>query len=67
VNASLILHSRAYNILLELQDFHWKVYSLEQLPEGTQPQITVEEIINAEEIVRNDPQVIELAAKVGEY
>lgn len=39
--------------------------SLEILPEGIQPQITVEELLLCEDIVRADERVRKLAADVG--
>lgn len=44
----------------------WTVASLEKLAEGVQPQISVEELIACEQVVRKDKYVQELAAKVGE-
>jgi primary-amine oxidase len=38
---------------------------IEELPEGVQPQITPEELIACEDILRADPGVIKLAAEVG--
>jgi primary-amine oxidase len=38
---------------------------LEKLAEGLQPQVSVEELIDAEIIVRKDPTVQKLAADVG--
>ncbi|KAF5336735.1 hypothetical protein D9758_016270 [Tetrapyrgos nigripes] len=43
----------------------WTVDTLTLLPSGVQPQISVEELIAAERIVKNSPKVIELAAEVG--
>lgn len=39
--------------------------SCEKLPEGVQPQISVDELILCETIVRADPKVRELAKAVG--
>ena len=39
---------------------------MEKLPEGVQPQISVEELLLCEEIIRKDERVIKLAAEVGE-
>lgn len=38
---------------------------LDILPDGVQPQITVDELIACEDIVRNDPTVQKLAKEVG--
>lgn len=40
--------------------------TLEKLPEGVQPQISVEELLLCEKIIREDKQVQKLAADVGE-
>lgn len=39
--------------------------SIEQLPKGVQPGITMEELVDSEHAVRNDPEVIRLCAEVG--
>ena len=44
----------------------WSVESIVKLPEGTQPQITPEEQLEGEGIVKNDPRVQALAKQVGE-
>ncbi|KAK4704122.1 primary-amine oxidase, partial [Phenoliferia sp. Uapishka_3] len=41
------------------------VDSVEKLPKGVQPAITMEELSISEEAVRNDPEVIRLCAEVG--
>ena len=38
---------------------------LTKLPVGVQPQITPQELVEAEEVIRSDAKVIELAAAVG--
>ncbi|GAA5868537.1 hypothetical protein JCM3774_005421 [Rhodotorula dairenensis] len=38
---------------------------VEKMPKGTQPAITLEEMDAAEEVVRNDPEIIRLCAEVG--
>ncbi|KAG8954280.1 hypothetical protein FRC04_000505 [Tulasnella sp. 424] len=43
----------------------WVVNEIDTLPEGTQPQITVEELIECDELVRKDETVLKLAAEVG--
>ena len=63
----LILRSDAYNATLTLKDSAWKVDVIEKLPVGTQPQISVEELVQAEEAIRNDPKVQELAKAVGKF
>jgi primary-amine oxidase len=48
-----------------MKEAAWQVTQLTKLPVGVQPQITPQELLAAEEVIRNDPQVIELAAAVG--
>ncbi|RPD53949.1 peroxisomal copper amine oxidase [Lentinus tigrinus ALCF2SS1-7] len=55
----------AYNAILALNGQDWIVESIEKLPEGVQPQISVEELLLCEEIIRADERVIKLAAEVG--
>ena len=62
-----LLSSDAYNAILFLRDGEWIVESLDKLPEGTQPQISVEELIACEEIIRKDETVRKLASDVGEH
>lgn len=59
-------HSDSYNTLLSLKDGQWEVDTIEKLPEGVQPQITVEELLLCEKIIREDKRVQKLAADVGE-
>jgi primary-amine oxidase len=35
------------------------------LEEGLQPQISIEELVNCDNVVRNDPLVLQLAKDVG--
>jgi primary-amine oxidase len=58
--------SHSYNVFLSLQGQDWQVNTITQLPEGVQPQITPEELLACEDILRADPQVIKLAADVGQ-
>ena len=43
----------------------WEVETLDKLPQGTEPQISVEELTQCEEIVKKDPQVQKYAKDVG--
>jgi primary-amine oxidase len=43
------------------------VEKMTKLPVGVQPQITVQELLMAEETIRADERVIKLAAEVGVY
>ncbi|KAG8888609.1 hypothetical protein FRB99_004096 [Tulasnella sp. 403] len=55
-----------YNAILSFsREKHiWKVDAIKQLPEGVHPQLTVEELLQMDELVRHDPTILELAAKV---
>jgi primary-amine oxidase len=55
----------AFNVLLDLENNVWTVQTFIQLPDGVQPQITPEELNQADEAVRRDANVIKLAAEVG--
>ncbi|KAL1742027.1 copper amine oxidase [Schizophyllum fasciatum] len=56
---------RSYNAVLSLSDGQWTVDTLDLLPEGTQPQISVQELVAAEKTVKADKRVQELAKAVG--
>lgn len=60
-----VVTGHAYNTVLALKDGQWEVETLEKLPEGVQPQISVEELLLCEKIIREDKQVQKLAADVG--
>ncbi|PIL34657.1 hypothetical protein GSI_03437 [Ganoderma sinense ZZ0214-1] len=55
----------AYNAIVSLHGTDWAVDTLEKLPNGVQPQISVEDLALCEEIIKHDEQVIKLAAEVG--
>ncbi|KAH9172436.1 copper amine oxidase [Lactarius sanguifluus] len=57
----------AYNTIVALDGAKgtWGVESIVKLPEGTQPQISPEELLACEDIVKNDPGVQALAKQVG--
>jgi len=55
----------SYNTVLALKDGVWEVETIEKLPEGIQPQISVEELLLCEDIIRADERVIKLAKDVG--
>ncbi|KAK0500956.1 copper amine oxidase [Armillaria luteobubalina] len=60
-----VVNGDAYNVILALDDGKWSVESLEKLPEGTQPQISVQELVACEKIVKSDARVQQLAKEVG--
>ncbi|KAH0591411.1 hypothetical protein H2248_001488 [Termitomyces sp. 'cryptogamus'] len=55
----------SYNTILSYRDSKWQVDTFEKLPESQHPQITPEEVLVAENVVRNDPAIQKLAADVG--
>ncbi|KZT01994.1 peroxisomal copper amine oxidase [Laetiporus sulphureus 93-53] len=60
-----VIKGDAFNAFLTLKHDQWEVTSLQKLPEGVQPQISVEELLLCEKIIREDKRVQELAAAVG--
>lgn len=56
-----------YNAILAFNSGEWEVDSIDQLPDGSQPQISVEELTMCEVIVRNDPRVQALAKQIGKF
>ena len=55
----------AYNAIVSLHGQDWVVDTLDKLPNGVQPQISVEDLQSCEEIIKRDERVIKLAAEVG--
>ena len=55
----------AFNVLLDFTDNKWSIRTFIRLPDGVEPQMTPEELNQADEAVRRDPTVIKLAAQVG--
>jgi len=53
--------------VIAFKDPKWTIETFEKLPEGTQPQISVQELIRCEEIVKKDPTVQKLAKDVGSF
>ncbi|KAF5383968.1 hypothetical protein D9757_006915 [Collybiopsis confluens] len=61
-----VVNGSAYNAVLSLQsEGKWSVDTFEKLAEGVQPQISVEELIKCEQIVKSNKTVQELAKAVG--
>ena len=60
-----LISRNAYNVIVALKGQDWAVETLDKLPEGVQPQISVEELLLCEEIIRADERVVKLAAEVG--
>ncbi|KAI0029007.1 peroxisomal copper amine oxidase [Vararia minispora EC-137] len=62
-----VVNGDSYNtiVALDAATEKWSVETITKLPEGQQPQISPEELIACEEIVRNDPHVQALAKEVG--
>ncbi|ELU40085.1 peroxisomal copper amine oxidase [Rhizoctonia solani AG-1 IA] len=53
------------DVITGFKESEWVVDGTEQLPEGQMPQLSVNELIEAEQIVRNDERVKKLCADVG--
>lgn len=51
--------------MLGLKGEDWEVETVDKLPDGAQPQISVEELLLCEDIIRADDRVIQLAKEVG--
>jgi hypothetical protein len=62
-----VVRGDSYNVVLSLKGSKWVVDTLEKLPEGTEPQISVEELVHAEVVVRKDERVRKYAKDVGEH
>ncbi|KAI0077943.1 hypothetical protein K474DRAFT_1660954 [Panus rudis PR-1116 ss-1] len=60
-----VISGESYNAILSLNDGEWAIDAVEKLPEGVQPQISVEELLLCEDIIRADERVIKLAKEVG--
>jgi primary-amine oxidase len=60
-----VINGGCYNAILTLTNGEWEVETMELVPDGSEPQITVEELALCEEIVRADPTVQALAKQVG--
>ncbi|KAJ6491696.1 copper amine oxidase [Mycena vitilis] len=60
-----LVNGRAYNAILSLQEAGWKLDTFDLLEEGLNPQITVEELVNCEQIVRSDPKVQQICKDIG--
>ena len=52
-------------MILSLDKGKWNVDTFECLPEGVQPQISVQELIDCEKVVKNNKRVQQLAKDVG--
>ncbi|KAF9535589.1 peroxisomal copper amine oxidase [Crepidotus variabilis] len=60
------LNGCAYNVVLDLNDnAQWVVTDITRLSETQHPQISVEELIEAENVVKNHPTIQKLAKEVG--
>ncbi|GLB43633.1 putative amine oxidase [Lyophyllum shimeji] len=60
-----VISGRSYNAVLSYRDSKWSVDTFEQLPAECHSQISVEELIACEKVVKNNPLVQKLAAEVG--
>ncbi|KAF9016190.1 peroxisomal copper amine oxidase [Hymenopellis radicata] len=59
------VNGHSYNVILAFENHKWEILTFEKLPEGVQPQISVEELVACEAIVKADPRVQQLAKDVG--
>ncbi|KAK0461561.1 hypothetical protein IW261DRAFT_1348629 [Armillaria novae-zelandiae] len=59
-----VVNGDAYNVILALDGGKWNIESLDKLPEGTQPQISVQELVACETIVTSNARVQQLAKEV---
>lgn len=61
--------SDTYNTIVALDGAEgiWSVENLLKIPEGTHPQITPGELLDCENIVKNDARVQALAKEVGKW
>ncbi|KAJ4470886.1 copper amine oxidase [Lentinula aciculospora] len=61
-----VVNGFSYNVILSLHlEGKWTVDTIDKLPDGIQPQISVEELIKCEQVVKADKTVQELAKAVG--
>lgn len=60
-----IVNGCAYNVILSFENASWSVDSLELLKDSEHPQISVEELVEAEVVVRNNETVQQLAKDIG--
>lgn len=60
-----LLTGCAYNSVLTLGERGWVVESVEKLPDGSQPQLSPEELLDCESIIKADPEIQRLAKEVG--
>lgn len=56
----------SYNVIVAFKDDKWQVETIDKLPHGSEPQITVEELTHCENIIKADPEVQKLALQVGQ-
>ncbi|CAG8750759.1 13191_t:CDS:2, partial [Acaulospora colombiana] len=54
----------SHNVILALEKDGWKIEKYIKLAKGVHPQITPEELGQADEAVRRNPQIVKLAAEV---
>lgn len=60
------MHSGAYNAILRLKDGKWAVEDVAALDKTLHPQISPEELMECEMIVRKDARIQQLAKEVGQ-
>ncbi|KAG5642009.1 hypothetical protein DXG03_003781 [Asterophora parasitica] len=60
-----VVNGRSYNAILSYRDSKWSVDALEELAAELHSQISVEELVDCETVVKNNALVQKLAADVG--
>ncbi|KAG6844078.1 hypothetical protein H0H87_009960, partial [Tephrocybe sp. NHM501043] len=60
-----VVNGCSYNAILSYRESKWSIETLEKLPQELHSQISVEELIDAEKVVKNSPLVQKLAADIG--
>jgi primary-amine oxidase len=61
-----VVTGRAFEALVDVEDIDdVKLVKVEELEEGVQPALTMEELVSTEDAIRSDERVIQAAAEVG--
>lgn len=60
-----LIKGSAFESIVQLNGGEAEIKTFKKLPEGAQPGLTVEELINAGELVRKNEKVVKFAKDVG--
>ncbi|XP_006453965.1 hypothetical protein AGABI2DRAFT_196562 [Agaricus bisporus var. bisporus H97] len=60
-----VVEGTGYNFIVAFRNGQWEVEKMTELPQGTHPQITVQELISCEQVVKSSPLVHKVAAEIG--